>query len=103
MSYKCEICGKTYETVRGRAACEEQCLKKQKKSEEELLAKRKQQDMEDAMKDIQASIDKTDTLLKQYKTRFGEDAPVVHRYEKKFESNFSWDSWPFDLMRHFFS
>ena len=92
MGYQCEICGKTYPSIRERAACEARCLQKQQADSEKLMAERKQKDMEDARKEIDASIDTTERLLKQYKERFGEEAPVVHQYKKEIDFESVWPS-----------
>lgn len=92
MSYKCEICGKTYDTVSGRAACEARCLKEQKEANEKMLAQREQQEKEDARKEIDASIDATTKLLKKYKERFGEEAPIALHYKKETDFESVWPS-----------
>lgn len=64
-SYKCEICGSTYELIEERISCETACLKKQKE-EEKRIAKEKlnaektarQQAVSDALDDVYALVSK---------------------------------------------
>lgn len=71
MKFKCEICGKTHDTITERAACETACAKKMEAEnaakQEAINRKRK----EELRKQISDSIQVTEHLVEDYEHEFG--------------------------------
>ena len=80
MAYKCAVCGKVYDKLEERVACESACLKK---AEEDAAAKKKA-DQEKIKKEltskIRAKIDETTELIKNYKEVTGEEPELTTTY-----------------------
>lgn len=70
-TYTCDVCGKTYDTVEERNACETKCLADRKKAE----AKRKEEELrkvkETRKKEIEMAYDHYNELLKAYIKDYG--------------------------------
>lgn len=70
-TYTCDICGKIYDTVEERNACETKCLADRKKAE----AKRKEEELrkikETRKKEIEMAYDHYNELLKTYIKDYG--------------------------------
>lgn len=80
MAFKCAICGKVYETINERVACESECLKK---AEAEAAAKKKANETKikkELMNKIKSKIDETTALIEQYKEVTGEEPELTTTY-----------------------
>lgn len=80
MAYKCALCGKSYDTVSERIACESACLAK---AEKDAAAKKKaDQDKikKELMSKITAKIDETTELINTYKEVAGEEPELTTTY-----------------------
>lgn len=70
-TYTCDVCGKIYDTVEERNACETKCLADRKKAE----AKRKEEELrkikETRKKEIEMAYDHYNELLKTYIKDYG--------------------------------
>lgn len=71
MKFKCEICGKTYDTIEERAACEMACAKKKKAAAEAAVKEAQDKEKKALREKITSSIAVTDALVKEYESKFG--------------------------------
>ena len=78
--YQCEICGKTYDTVAERAACEAKCVREQKRAEEKRKAEVMEQERTSALEEITNSIKETDRLVKAFQEKFKETPNLARTY-----------------------
>lgn len=80
MAYKCAVCGKVYETINERVACESACLKK---AEEDAAAKKRANEekiKKELTNKIKSKIDETTELIRQYKEVTGEEPELTTTY-----------------------
>ena len=98
-TYMCDVCGKTYETVEERNACETKCLAERAKAE----AKRKEEELrkekETRKKEIEDALDHYNALLKAYIKDYGsysatrlynDDCPSNDSTINSFDRLFRW-------------
>lgn len=69
--YKCEICGKEYENIEDRVACETKCLHDRKVAEEKRKKMKLEQEKETRKKEIQMAWDHYSDLFKAFTEDYG--------------------------------
>ena len=72
MVYYCAICGKPYDTVDERVACETKCLAERKKSQAELEKKKLEEKKNTRKAEIDKKYKELATLVNDYCKEFGE-------------------------------
>lgn len=80
MAYKCAVCGKIYDTIEERIACETACVEKQKREAAEAARADIEQKKTKLLEEIKSSIAATEALVKQYREQFDDEPPVSHWY-----------------------
>ena len=81
MAYKCAVCGKIYDSIEERIACETACVEKQKHEAAEAARADLEQKKAKLLEEIKASIAATEALVKQYREQFNDEPPVSHWYK----------------------
>lgn len=71
MVYHCAICGKPYDTVDERVACETKCLAERKKAQAELEKKRLEEKKTTRKEEIEKKYKELSTLMKNYINDYG--------------------------------
>ena len=71
MVYHCAICGKPYDTVDERVACETKCLAERKKAQAELEKKKLEEKKTTRKKEIEKKYKELSTLVKNYINDYG--------------------------------
>ena len=69
--YKCEICGKEYENIEDRVACETKCLHDRKVAEEKRKKMKLEQEKETRKKEVQMAWGHYSDLLKAFIEDYG--------------------------------
>lgn len=69
--YKCGICGKEYENIEDRIACETKCLHDRKVAEEKRKKMKLEQEKETRRKEVQMAWDHYSDLLKAFIEDYG--------------------------------
>ena len=72
MVYHCAICGKPYDTVDERVACETKCLAERKKAQAELEKKKLEEKKNTRKAEIEKKYKELVTLVNDYCKEFGE-------------------------------
>ena len=72
MVYHCAICGKPYDTVDERVACETKCLAERKKAQAELEKKKLEEKKTTRKAEIEKKYKELATLVNDYCKEFGE-------------------------------
>ena len=72
MVYHCAICGKPYDTVDERVACETKCLAERKKAQAELEKKKLEEKKNTRKAEIEKKYRELATLVNDYCKEFGE-------------------------------
>ena len=72
MVYHCAICGKPYDTVDERVACETKCLAERKKAQAELEKKKLEEKKNTRKAEIEKKYKELATLVNDYCKEFGE-------------------------------
>lgn len=80
MAYKCAVCGKIYDSIEERIACETACVEKQKREAAEAARADMEQKKNKLMEEIKSSIAATEALVKQYREQFDDEPQVLHWY-----------------------
>lgn len=78
MAYKCAVCGKIYDSIEERIACETACVEKQKREAAEAAHADLEQKKAKLLDEIKSSIAATDALVKQYREQFDDEPPISH-------------------------
>lgn len=68
--YVCAICGKSYEHVEDRIACETTCLKKRKAEEEQKKRNEAREKLTNSTKAIEKKLIEVDEMIKQHLNEF---------------------------------
>lgn len=68
--YVCAICGKSYEDVEERIACETTCLKKRKAEEEQKKRNEAREKLTNSTKTIEKKLTEVDEMIKQHLNEF---------------------------------
>ena len=68
--YVCAICGKSYEHVEDRVACETKCLKKRKAEEEQKKRNEAREKLTNSTKAIEKKLTEVDEMIKQHLNEF---------------------------------
>ena len=71
MVYHCAICGKPYDTVDERVACETKCLAARKKAQAELEKKKLEEKKTTRKEEIEKKYKELSTLVKNYINDYG--------------------------------
>ena len=71
MVYHCAICGKPYDTVDERVACETKCIAERKKAQAELEKKRLEEKKTTRKEEIEKKYKELSTLVKNYINDYG--------------------------------
>ena len=71
MVYHCAICGKPYDTVDERVACETKCLAARKKAQAEIEKKKLEEKKNTRKADIEKKYKELSTLVKNYINDYG--------------------------------
>ena len=71
MVYHCAICGKPYDTVDERVACETKCLAEHKKAQAELEKKKLEEKKTTRKEEIEKKYKELSTLVKNYINDYG--------------------------------
>ena len=71
MVYHCAICGKSYDTVDERVACETKCLAERKKAQAELEKKKLEEKKTTRKEEIEKKYKELSTLVKNYINDYG--------------------------------
>ena len=71
MVYHCAICGKPYDTVDERVACETKCLAERKKAQAELEKKKLEEKKTTRKEEIEKKYKELSTLVKNYINDYG--------------------------------
>ena len=71
MVYHCAICGKPYDTVDERVACETKCLAERKKAQAELEKKKLEEKKNTRKAEIEKKYKELSTLVKNYINDYG--------------------------------
>ena len=71
MVYHCAICGKPYDTVDKRVACETKCLAERKKAQAELEKKKLEEKKTTRKEEIEKKYKELSTLVKNYINDYG--------------------------------
>ena len=71
MVYHCAICGKPYDTVDERVACETKCLVERKKAQAELEKKKLEEKKTTRKEEIEKKYKELSTLVKNYINDYG--------------------------------
>lgn len=69
--YRCAICGKSYDTIDERVACETKCLASRKKAQEELKKKKLEEEKAARKDEIEKKYKELTTLVKDYCHDYG--------------------------------
>ena len=85
MVYHCAICGKPYDTVDERVACETKCLAARKKAQAEIEKKRLEEEKTTRKAEIEKKYKELSTLVNDYCKDYGSLQLGESRY---FEDNF---------------
>ena len=85
MVYHCAICGKSYDTVDERVACETKCLAARKKAQAEIEKKRLEEEKTTRKAEIEKKYKELSTLVNDYCKDYGSLQLGESRY---FEDNF---------------
>lgn len=80
MAYKCAVCGKIYDSIEERIACETACVAKQKREAAEAARADIEQKKKKLLEEIKSSVAATEALIKQYREQFDDEPPVSHWY-----------------------
>ena len=72
MVYHCAICGKSYDTVDERVACETKCLAARKKAQAEIEKKKLEEKKNTRKAEIEKKYKELATLVNDYCKEFGE-------------------------------
>ena len=72
MVYHCAICGKPYDTIDERVACETKCLAERKKAQAELEKKKLEEKKNTRKAEIEKKYKELATLVNDYCKEFGE-------------------------------
>ena len=71
LAYKCGICNKEYDSIKDRAACELECLKRQEK-EKRIAAEKKKKEEQSARKaEVDKAVAHAQELINQYAADYG--------------------------------
>lgn len=85
MVYHCAICGKPYDTVDERVACETKCLAARKKAQAEIEKKKLEEKKNTRKSEIEKKYKELATLVNDYCKEFGEslyfedDIPTLYK------------------------
>lgn len=71
MVYHCAICGKSYDTVDERVACETKCLAARKKAQAEIEKKKLEEKKTTRKEEIEKKYKELSTLVKNYINDYG--------------------------------
>ena len=71
MVYHCAICGKSYDTVDERVACETKCLAARKKAQSEIEKKKLEEQKNTRKAEIEKKYKELSTLVKNYINDYG--------------------------------
>ena len=74
MVYNCAICGKPYDTVDERVACETKCLAARKKAQAEIEKKKLEEKKNTRKAEIEKKYKELATLVNDYCKEFGESS-----------------------------
>ena len=69
--FKCGICGKIYDDIKGRNTCEAVCLKKQEEEAKRAAEAKKKEEQEARYKEVTDAYDRFNELLKKYTHDYG--------------------------------
>lgn len=69
--YCCAICGKGYETIEERAACETKCIADRKKAEEALKKQKLEEEKNERKKEIEVKWKELNELTSEYIKDYG--------------------------------
>ena len=71
LAYKCGVCGKEYESIKDRAACEIKCSKQKEEAERLAAMKKKQEEQTARKKAVDEAFDKAYKLKEEYLKDYG--------------------------------
>lgn len=71
LAYKCGICGKEHDSIKGRAECELICLKKQEEEKRLAAEKKKKEEQSARKKEVDEAIAHACQLREQYAKDYG--------------------------------
>ena len=98
MSYKCGICGETYNNVQERASCEMKCIKKQQEEEKAAAEAKKKAEKNERQKEVTTALDNAFALVNKFIEDYGS-----YRYDGKLKDldAANMDFFPSKLWHHF--
>lgn len=82
-SYKCAVCGSTYNSIANRAICEQACLKKQEEESKKAEKAKKQAEYDARVAEVNAAFDHAYKLRDAFVKDYGEYAYNYHKYMKE--------------------
>lgn len=90
-TYKCAVCGKSYDTIEERSKCEAKCLAERKVYEEEMKKNKLETERKEKSNKIYEALDNVETMLKDY---FSEHESLsIHKNYPYLKFLFSRTSW----------
>ena len=82
-NYMCEICGTYHDTVAGRAACEQACVKKQEAEVKKAEEAKKQAEYEARAAEVDAAFDHAYKLRDAFLKDYDSYAYTYHKFNRE--------------------
>ena len=95
LTYKCGVCGRSYNDIKSRMECEQACIKQQEKDAKRLAEEKKKAEQKTRHAEVTQAIDDACNLLNKYMKDYGR-----YNYDGKYLNTFD-DILPSKFLHHF--